>query len=419
MKKEIFILDTNALLYDPSIIYAFPRAEVVIPQTVLIELDRVKTSRVDRQLRFRSREVSRVLFELAEQGQLVEGIELENKSKVRITLFDSNKPYPSTLNPKASDDQILALTSQISWDNPDAQVFLVSNDLNMLLKAQILGINLRRFRERFNFWQRTNKFIRTNQRAIISWSLGIFFVFVVLIILWQLGLISQKSSIETLPPSIVQQLQAYQDAEQAYLKELQENPNDFDALLGLANFYYQSKRYQKAIETYKKAIELKPHDYNLRLQLAEAYLRLGTDDLAVKELKSILEEDPKNVAAMTKLGNYNFDKGQYSEAQKYYGMVLSLEPGNNDVRTDMGIALFHSGQTKAALKNLNEVIENDPNHLLAHYNRGVVYWKGLGRLEEAKKDFETYLELEPHDQLADQARSSIQLITQELEKKER
>ncbi len=418
MKKEIFILDTNALLYDPSIIYAFPRAEVVIPQTVLIELDRLKSGRVDRQLRFRGREVSRVLFELAEQGQLLEGIELDNKSKVRVALFDLNKPYPSNLNPKASDDQILALTSQISWDNPEAQVFLVSNDLNMLLKAQILGINLRRFRERFNFWQRTNKFIRTNQKTILSWSMGLFFTLVVLIILWQLGLVSRKSSIETLPPSIVQQLQAYQDVEQTYLKALQENPNDFDTLVGLGDFYFHSKRYQKAIETYKKAVKLKPRDYKLRLQLAETYLHLGTEDLAVKELKSILEEDPKNVAAMTKLGNYYFDKNQYSEAQKYYEMVLTLEPENNDVRTDLAIALFRLGQAKEALKNLNEVIENDPNHLLAHYNRGVVYWKGLGQPEEARKDFETYLELEPQGQLANQARSAIQLITEELKKKE-
>jgi cytochrome c-type biogenesis protein CcmH/NrfG len=418
MKKEIFILDTNALLYDPSIIYAFPQAEVVIPQTVLIELDRLKTSRVDRQLRFRGREVSRVLFELAEQGQLVEGIELENKSKVRVALFDPNKPFPSTLNPKASDDQILALTSQVSWDNPDAQVFLVSNDLNMLLKAQILGINLRRFRERFNFWQRTNKFIRTNQKTIISWATGLFFTLIVLIVFWQLGLISRKSSIETLPPSIVQQLQAYQDVEQTYLKELQENPNDFDALVGLGDFYFHSKRYQKAVETYKKAVELRPFDFNLKLQLAETYLRLGTEDLAVKELKSILKEDPKNVAALTRLGNYYFDKGQYSEAQKYYEMVLTLEPKNNDVRTDMAIALFRSGQAEAALENLDKVIENDPNHLLAHYNRGVVYWKGLGQLEKAKKDFETYLELEPQGQLAEQARAAIRLITGELQKKE-
>ena len=64
--NKIVVLDTNVLLADPNSVLSFPRAEVVIPETVLGELDKLKTARVDPDLRFRGREVSRILFELSE-----------------------------------------------------------------------------------------------------------------------------------------------------------------------------------------------------------------------------------------------------------------------------------------------------------------------------------------------------------------
>ena len=74
--KKIVVLDTNVLLADPNSVLSFPRAEVVIPETVLAELDKLKTARVDPDLRFRGREVSRILFDLSEEGSLVDGVEL-------------------------------------------------------------------------------------------------------------------------------------------------------------------------------------------------------------------------------------------------------------------------------------------------------------------------------------------------------
>ncbi len=63
------VLDTNVLLGDPEILFAFPDAEAIIPETVLGELDKLKTSRADPDLRFRGRKVSRLLFDLSATGQ--------------------------------------------------------------------------------------------------------------------------------------------------------------------------------------------------------------------------------------------------------------------------------------------------------------------------------------------------------------
>jgi PhoH-like ATPase len=416
-KKKIFVLDTNALLYDPTLLFAFPKAEIVIPQVVLTELDRLKSSHPDKNLRFRGREVTRLLFELAEKGKLLDGVELEEGSKLKVVLFDPNKPFPSILNPKLSDDQILGVASQLSWQYPEAETYLVTNDLNMLLKAQLIGIKIRRFRERLSAWQGLYRFMRSYQKTIVSWSIGLFFLLLFTAILLQTGLIKTGGK-ENIPPSIAQKLQVYQGIEEAYFKALKENPNNVDAILGLANFYFQTERYEQAIEMYERAKKLRPNDTNISLKIAESYFRLGTPEIALKELKEILRNDPNNLPALVTIGNYYFDRKQYSKAITYYQKALDIQPQNNNVRTDMAIALFNLGRVDDALNQLEIAIKNDPKHALAHFNRAIILWQGKGNLKEAKKEFENYLKLEPQGKLSQEAKAALQKINELLQKEE-
>lgn len=45
--RKFFVLDTNILLHEPFAIYSFQEHDVVIPMTVLEELDRIKDSKRD------------------------------------------------------------------------------------------------------------------------------------------------------------------------------------------------------------------------------------------------------------------------------------------------------------------------------------------------------------------------------------
>ena len=91
--NKVLVLDTNVLLADPNSVLSFPRAEVVIPETVLGELDKLKTARVDPDLRFRGREVSRILFELSEEGSLIEGVDLPDGGRLRVAPFENDGRY--------------------------------------------------------------------------------------------------------------------------------------------------------------------------------------------------------------------------------------------------------------------------------------------------------------------------------------
>ena len=111
--QKVVVLDTNVLLADPQALLSFPRAEVVIPETVLGELDKLKTSRVDADLRFRGREVSRLLFEFSEEGSLTEGVDLPEGGRLRVAPFDSSTPLPEGVGTRNADDRILATVYQV------------------------------------------------------------------------------------------------------------------------------------------------------------------------------------------------------------------------------------------------------------------------------------------------------------------
>ena len=102
LAKRIVVLDTNVLLADPGVLMSYPDAEIVIPETVLGELDKLKTSRVDPDLRFRGREVAhqhvalklidRFVQELSDIGLVEVMPSMEGKAMIAVIA-----PTPATL----------------------------------------------------------------------------------------------------------------------------------------------------------------------------------------------------------------------------------------------------------------------------------------------------------------------------------
>jgi len=145
------ILDTNVLLSNPEILSDYPDAEVIIPETVLGEIDKLKTSRVDPDLRFRGREVSRILFDFSETGSLVAGVDLPDGGRLRVLPLDSDAGLPEGMSLRNADDRILATAHQACSAGCE-DLTLVTNDLNMLLKAQTYGLKVERREEGRPSW---------------------------------------------------------------------------------------------------------------------------------------------------------------------------------------------------------------------------------------------------------------------------
>jgi PhoH-like ATPase len=141
--KKIYILDTNVLLHDPESLFAFEDNVIVLPLSVVEELDRIK--RRSDEVGRNAREVSRRLDELRMRGRLSEGVELANGGSVRIEINGNNSDnYMNGIDLNNTDNRILALAYTLMNDG-QRPVILVTKDLNLRIKADVLGLTAEDF----------------------------------------------------------------------------------------------------------------------------------------------------------------------------------------------------------------------------------------------------------------------------------
>ena len=156
--KRLFVLDTNVLMHDPTALYRFQEHDIFLPMVVLEELDRSKKglSEVARNVR----QVSRFLDELMggldpSQATIEQGIELPSLGEndpasgelaPRGCLFFQTRPLhaslPDLLPGNTADNTILSVAIALQQEEQSGRrVTLVSKDINLRIKATILGIH--------------------------------------------------------------------------------------------------------------------------------------------------------------------------------------------------------------------------------------------------------------------------------------
>lgn len=144
MTKKIFVLDTNVILSDPKAIFNFDEHDIVVPIVVIEELDKFKKDM--NQIGLSARAFARHIESLRKKGKLVEGVELESGGTIRIDITgDVDLPGPK-LNNSYADNIILASAYKITQENPERDVTLVSKDVNLRIKADVLGIKADTYR---------------------------------------------------------------------------------------------------------------------------------------------------------------------------------------------------------------------------------------------------------------------------------
>ncbi len=146
MAKKTFILDTNVILHDYTSLLQFEDNDVVIPITVLEELDNFKKG--SGEINYHAREFMRELDKLAGDNLFNGGIELgEGKGKLKIEL---GKPFSEEMKNSFSEDKpdhrILAVADYYKKNFPEKNVVLVSKDINLRMKAKSLGINAENYK---------------------------------------------------------------------------------------------------------------------------------------------------------------------------------------------------------------------------------------------------------------------------------
>lgn len=137
MSEKTFVIDTNVLLHDPECILKFPRQNVILPVTVLEELDKMK--RMPGELGRNARAAFRTLDSLNQlgEGDLHNGVSLPNGSIIRIQMeikTDYNYNFALSIN-----DNRIILAAYYLHEQGHKVVF-VSKDFAARIKAEAIGL---------------------------------------------------------------------------------------------------------------------------------------------------------------------------------------------------------------------------------------------------------------------------------------
>ncbi len=151
--RRLFVLDTNVLMHDPTAIFRFEEHDIYLPMVVLEELDANKkglseASRNARQVsRFLDDMMRGVTKEQIDAGLVIPSGYSGNHGKKPPAgrLFFQTRELsgglPEGLPGVGVDNLILGQTLSLQRQEPRARVALVSKDINLRIKAAIVGVH--------------------------------------------------------------------------------------------------------------------------------------------------------------------------------------------------------------------------------------------------------------------------------------
>ncbi len=149
--KRLFVLDTNVLMHDPTALFRFHEHDVFLPMAVLEELDNSKVGMTE--VARNVRQVNRFLDELtcqATHGDIEAGLPLDSHAAPANghpagNLYLQTRTLVADLPPgmpgSKKDNSILSTALALQKERTDVSVTLVSKDINLRIKAAVLGIH--------------------------------------------------------------------------------------------------------------------------------------------------------------------------------------------------------------------------------------------------------------------------------------
>ncbi len=145
LARITYVLDTSVLLADPSALSRFAEHEVIIPITVIGELE---TKRDHPDLGYFARAALRALDELRiKSGRLDQPIGINDEGgslSVELNHSDLSKLPSGFLRDGSNDSRILAIAKNLMADG--RKVVLVTKDLPLRVKAASVGVEAQEYR---------------------------------------------------------------------------------------------------------------------------------------------------------------------------------------------------------------------------------------------------------------------------------
>ncbi|HCA42360.1 MAG TPA: ribonuclease [Bacteroidetes bacterium] len=139
--SKVFVLDTNVILHDATSIHQFEEHDIVVPITVIEEIDHFK--RGNQVINLNAREFARTLDSMTGSALFNGGVSLgRGKGKVSIAISKGlNEEIKEVFKEDNPDHRILSTALEIKDKYKSKKpVILVTKDVNLRMKAKAIGL---------------------------------------------------------------------------------------------------------------------------------------------------------------------------------------------------------------------------------------------------------------------------------------
>lgn len=181
------------------------------------------------------------------------------------------------------------------------------------------------------------------------------------------------------------------------------NPNP-RSLAQLAETYEQMKDFRNAAKAWQKALDVSGGNPEIKRQLANNLVMSDQLDEAVRVYEELVEDEPKDLGSMLRLSQIYRQKKNYAKARDFASKARELDGTNLDVRFNDVILLEAEGKTTEALALMREMLVSTTrkSYLPQEKTNRISLLERLGVMErtydqfgEAVKHFEEAMALEP------------------------
>jgi tetratricopeptide (TPR) repeat protein len=166
-----------------------------------------------------------------------------------------------------------------------------------------------------------------------------------------------------------------QDAENAYKKALEKDPNQGSSARLLFDLYAQSKRYDDAKRMLDERLQKNPSNPGAVIAMrGTLYEVQGKTDEARKDYEKALESDPNQILAANNLAYILADQGRdLDTALKYAQSNRSRQPEDPNIADTLGWVYYKMRRSLLARDSVRFAASKDPDNPVIQYHLGVIY----------------------------------------------
>lgn len=189
------------------------------------------------------------------------------------------------------------------------------------------------------------------------------------------------------------------------------DPDNFDAVVALADMLRASERYKEASDAYSLAIGLvgggHPQDWRFFYLRGMCYERAKQWPLAETDFQKALDLDPGNPQVLNYLGYSWIDQGvRLDEALDMIRKALEWDPSDGYVVDSLGWAYYRLGRYEEAVHTLEQAVQLRSSDQAINDHLGDAYWQA-GRRLEAKFQWTIAADLDPKSDVGKLAREKF------------